>query len=85
MINNGCEWIRCKNEVVDELRERGIGFIDLTHEYLKKIDCLPEHDDKKIERFTEELESEKGDELRKRISSDIKLDLYNYGKNKELC
>jgi hypothetical protein len=83
MINNGKEWIRCKNEVIDDLRDRGIDFIDLTHEYLKGKDLLPDHIDKKIGRFAEELDSEKGDALRKKISSDIKLDLYNYGKNKK--
>jgi hypothetical protein len=80
MINDGNEWIRCKNEVIDDLRDRGIDFVDITHEYLKSKDLLPEHIDKKIERFTKELYGDNGEELRKKISSDIKLDLYNYGK-----
>jgi hypothetical protein len=84
MINDGNEWIRCKNEVIDDLRDRGIDFVDITHEYLKSKDLLPEHIDKKIERFTKELDGDNGEELRKKISSDIKLDLYNYGKKKAI-
>jgi vacuolar-type H+-ATPase subunit I/STV1 len=41
MINNGSEWIRCKNDIIDDLRDRGIWFVDLTHEYLKGKDLLP--------------------------------------------
>jgi hypothetical protein len=84
MINDGNEWIRCKNEVIDDLRDRGIDFVDITHEYLKSKDLLPEHIDKKIERFAKELDGDNGEELRKKISSDIKLDLYNYGKKKAI-
>jgi hypothetical protein len=55
--------------------------------FAQRKDLLPEHIDKKIERYEEfasAMDGDNGEELRKKISSDIKLDLYNYGKKKAI-
>lgn len=76
MIFDGNNWNLCKDDKIDQLREKGIEFIEDQYEDFQNRKDIPQNIVKMAERFINKLDEDKGI-FRDKLSKDIKLILYN--------
>lgn len=77
LVYNGFDWKLCDQSYVDNLREKGIEFIEEQYEDLKKRKDVHPSIIKMAERFIDHLENDKDGKKRTKISEDLKILLYN--------
>lgn len=74
---NGDKWILCSQEFIDDLRDRGIDYIEEQFVELKENHELSKFVIARMERFIRHLDDDKTGKRKKKISNDIKRILYN--------
>ena len=74
-VHNGKRWILCKDEMIKDLMDRGIEFVEGKYDELK--DRLPNVTTKKMNRFIADLNGTDGGKLKTQISNELRLVLYN--------
>jgi hypothetical protein len=79
-IYDGEKWIRDNFDKIDDVRDRGINFVEFYKDIFKNQGKLPDDIDAKITRFISKLDGDNGNALKKELSDEIKLLLYNHGR-----
>ena len=77
MVYNGDKWKLCSSDIVDDLYDRGIDYIEGQFDELKEKGKIPRTAIKRLERVFEQLNDNGGHDKKRKISDDIKLILYN--------
>jgi len=77
MAYDGEKWKLCSSNIVDDLYDRGIDYIEGQFDELKEREKIPQTAIKRLEKVFEQLTGEDGDDKKRKINEDIKLILYN--------
>lgn len=79
MVFDGNDWKLCNNNYIEELRDKGIEFIEEHYENLKNRNDVNPNIIKMAKRFIDKNNNnnKEGDTFRNKISDDIKTILYN--------
>jgi uncharacterized C2H2 Zn-finger protein/uncharacterized protein (UPF0335 family) len=77
MIHNGSKWTLSNKDRIDDLRDKGIEFVEDQYDELKDSGKVIHQIIKKMDRFTKHLENDTDGKLRNKIGEEIKLLLYN--------
>jgi len=83
LVYDGSKWKLCDQQYIDDLRDRGIEFIEDQYENFKDRDDIDPRITKMAKRFIEHMENDENGEKKTKISDDLKVLLYNNRPNEK--